>query len=92
MWGLENGIFRTLHVSNRRKQRSRPPVERESVRNVVADLVDKAKKGDGKVMLGGNPDSSQKGSFCPTTIVDEFSNDNALVQVVQFGLALSGIN
>ena len=64
------------------------PLQNKKQYDIVADLVEKAKAGGGKVELGGNPDASQKGFFYPTTIVSGLSNDNALVQVEQFGPAL----
>jgi phenylacetaldehyde dehydrogenase len=64
------------------------PLQNKKQYDIVADLVEKAKAGGGKVLLGGNPDESQPGFFYPTTIVDHLSNDNALVQVEQFGPAL----
>jgi phenylacetaldehyde dehydrogenase len=64
------------------------PLQNKQQYNIVADLVEKAKAGGGKVLLGGNPDTTQPGYFYPTTIVDHLDNDNALVQVEQFGPAL----
>lgn len=64
------------------------PLQNKKQYDIVADLVEKAKAGGGKVLLGGNPDESQPGFFYPTTIVDHLSNDNALVQIEQFGPAL----
>jgi phenylacetaldehyde dehydrogenase len=64
------------------------PLQNKKQYDIVADLVEKAKAGGGKVLLGGNPDESQPGFFYPTTIVDHLPNDNALVQVEQFGPAL----
>lgn len=64
------------------------PLQNKKQYDIVADLVEKAKKGGGKVVMGGNPEANQKGFFYPTTIVDELDNDNALVQVEQFGPAL----
>ena len=64
------------------------PLQNKKQYDIVADLVEKAKAGGGKVLLGGNPDASQPGFFYPTTIVADLPNDNALVQVEQFGPAL----
>ncbi len=64
------------------------PLQNKKQYDIVAELVEKAKAGGGKVLLGGNPDESQPGFFYPTTIVDNLPNDNALVQFEQFGPAL----
>jgi phenylacetaldehyde dehydrogenase len=64
------------------------PLQNKKQYDIVADLVEKAKAGGGKVLLGGNPDESQPGFFYPTTIVDHLPNDNALVANEQFGPAL----
>lgn len=64
------------------------PLQNKKQFDIVADLVEKAKKGGGRVLLGGNPDPNQKGYFYPTTLVADLDNDNALVQVEQFGPAL----
>jgi phenylacetaldehyde dehydrogenase len=54
----------------------------------VASLVDAAKESGARVLLGGNPDSSQPGYFYPTTLVADIDNDNPLVAEEQFGPAL----
>lgn len=64
------------------------PLQNKQQYDIVARLVESARKAGGRVVLGGNPDSSKPGFFYPTTLVADVPNDNPLVQVEQFGPAL----
>ena len=64
------------------------PLQNKAQYSIVANLVDAAKESGARVLLGGNPDSSQPGYFYPTTLVADIDNDNALVAEEQFGPAL----
>ena len=59
-----------------------------STANIVADLVEQARKSGANIVTGGNPDDTQPGYFYPATIVADVDQDNALVQIEQFGPAL----
>jgi acyl-CoA reductase-like NAD-dependent aldehyde dehydrogenase len=64
------------------------PLQNKAQYSIVASLVDAAKESGARVLLGGNPDSSQPGYFYPTTLVADIDNDNPLVAEEQFGPAL----
>ncbi|MFI7482432.1 aldehyde dehydrogenase family protein [Kocuria sp. M1R5S2] len=64
------------------------PLQNQAQYDVVADLVEKAKAGGGRVLLGGNPDTGKPGYFYPATLVADLDNDNPLVAEEQFGPAL----
>jgi acyl-CoA reductase-like NAD-dependent aldehyde dehydrogenase len=64
------------------------PLQNKAQYSIVANLVDAAKESGARVLLGGNPDSSQPGYFYPTTLVADIDNDNPLVAEEQFGPAL----
>lgn len=62
------------------------PVQNRMQFEKVARLVDAAKKGGGKVLMGGE---TQKGTlFYPITIIADLDNGNPLVDEEQFGPAL----
>jgi acyl-CoA reductase-like NAD-dependent aldehyde dehydrogenase len=64
------------------------PLQNKAQYSIVANLVDAAKESGARVLLGGNPDTSQPGFFYPTTLVADIDNDNPLVAEEQFGPAL----
>jgi phenylacetaldehyde dehydrogenase len=64
------------------------PLQNKQQFDIVARLVESARKGGGRVVLGGNPDASKPGFFYPTTLVVDVPNENPLVQEEQFGPAL----
>ncbi|KQQ83484.1 aldehyde dehydrogenase family protein [Arthrobacter sp. Leaf137] len=64
------------------------PLQNKAQYDVVANLVESARASGARVLLGGNPDSSQPGYFYPTTLVADIGNGNPLVAEEQFGPAL----
>lgn len=64
------------------------PLQNKEQYDIVADLVQKAKDGGARILIGGNPDESAKGFFYPTTLVADIDKDNPLVVEEQFGPAL----
>ncbi|MCY1673199.1 aldehyde dehydrogenase family protein [Pseudarthrobacter sp. SL88] len=64
------------------------PLQNKAQYDVVANLVEAARASGARVLLGGNPDSSQPGYFYPTTLVADIGNGNPLVAEEQFGPAL----
>lgn len=64
------------------------PLQNRQQYDIVARLVESARAGGGRVVLGGNPDASKPGYFYPATLVADVPNDNPLVQEEQFGPAL----
>lgn len=64
------------------------PLQNRQQYDIVARLVESARAGGGRVVLGGNPDTSKPGYFYPATLVADVPNDNPLVQEEQFGPAL----
>jgi acyl-CoA reductase-like NAD-dependent aldehyde dehydrogenase len=64
------------------------PLQNKAQYSIVANLVDAAKESGARVLLGGNPDTSQPGYFYPTTLIADIDNDNPLVAEEQFGPAL----
>ncbi|MCD1145361.1 aldehyde dehydrogenase family protein [Kocuria sp. LUK] len=64
------------------------PLQNQAQYDVVADLVEQAKAGGGRVLIGGNPQQDQPGYFYPTTLVADLDNGNPLVAEEQFGPAL----
>jgi acyl-CoA reductase-like NAD-dependent aldehyde dehydrogenase len=64
------------------------PLQNRQQYDIVARLVEAARKSGARVLLGGNPDSEQPGNFYPTTLVADIDNDNPLVAEEQFGPAL----
>lgn len=64
------------------------PLQNKAQFEIVADLVEQAKAGGGRVLLGGNPDEDRPGYFYPTTLVADLDDDNPLVTQEQFGPAL----
>ncbi|CAM3844415.1 aldehyde dehydrogenase family protein [Micrococcus flavus] len=64
------------------------PLQNKAQYDIVARLVQAAKDGGGRVLIGGDPDESQPGYFYPTTLVADLDNDNPLVAEEQFGPAL----
>ena len=64
------------------------PLQNKAQYDVVANLVEAARDGGARILLGGNPDTDQPGFFYPTTLVADIDNDNPLVAEEQFGPAL----
>ncbi|WP_426764549.1 aldehyde dehydrogenase family protein [Pseudarthrobacter sp. 1G09] len=64
------------------------PLQNKAQYDVVATLVEEARASGARVLLGGNPDSSQSGYFYPATLVADIDNGNPLVAEEQFGPAL----
>ncbi|MCT9625476.1 aldehyde dehydrogenase family protein [Pseudarthrobacter equi] len=64
------------------------PLQNKAQYDVVANLVESARASGARVLLGGNPDSSEPGYFYPTTLVADIGNGNPLVAEEQFGPAL----
>lgn len=64
------------------------PLQNKAQFDIVAGLVEEAKKAGARVLIGGDPDENQKGFFYPTTLVADIDNDNPLVAKEQFGPAL----
>ncbi|MGX5360107.1 aldehyde dehydrogenase family protein [Kocuria sp. KH4] len=64
------------------------PLQNQAQYDVVADLVEHARAGGGRVLIGGNPEKDRPGYFYPTTLVADLDNDNPLVAEEQFGPAL----
>jgi phenylacetaldehyde dehydrogenase len=64
------------------------PLQNQAQYDIVADLVEQARAGGGRVLIGGNPDPGQPGYFYPTTVVADLAADNPLVTQEQFGPAL----
>lgn len=64
------------------------PLQNRAQYEIVERLVQAAKDGGGRVLLGGDPDPERPGLFYPTTIVADIDNDNPLVAEEQFGPAL----
>jgi acyl-CoA reductase-like NAD-dependent aldehyde dehydrogenase len=64
------------------------PLQNRAQYDIVARLVDAARKAGAKILIGGNPDPDSPGHFYPTTLVADIDNDNPLVAEEQFGPAL----
>src|SRR5699024_8043023 len=64
------------------------PLQNKQQYDIVANLVEAAKKDGARILIGGNPNNDQPGYFYPTTLVADISNDNPLVAQEQFGPAL----
>jgi acyl-CoA reductase-like NAD-dependent aldehyde dehydrogenase len=64
------------------------PLQNKSQYDIVANLVDAARDSGARILLGGNPDTDQKGYFYPATLVADIDNNNPLVAEEQFGPAL----
>jgi acyl-CoA reductase-like NAD-dependent aldehyde dehydrogenase len=64
------------------------PLQNKSQYDIVANLVNAARESGARILLGGNPDTTQPGYFYPTTLVADIDNDNPLVAEEQFGPAL----
>ncbi|MGX5357414.1 aldehyde dehydrogenase family protein [Kocuria sp. KH4] len=64
------------------------PLQNRAQFEIVADLVEQARAGGGRVLIGGEPAADQPGYFYPTTLVADLDDDNPLVTQEQFGPAL----
>ncbi|WP_142063420.1 aldehyde dehydrogenase family protein [Pseudarthrobacter sp. B4EP4b] len=64
------------------------PLQNKAQYDVVANLVEAAREAGARILLGGNPDTSQPGYFYPATLVADIDNNNPLVTEEQFGPAL----
>ena len=64
------------------------PLQNKAQYDIVSRLVQAAKDGGARVLIGGDPDESAPGFFYPATLVADIDNDNPLVAEEQFGPAL----
>ena len=64
------------------------PLQNKQQYDIVARLVEAAKDGGARVLMGGDPVADQPGYFYPTTLVADIDNDNPLVAEEQFGPVL----
>ncbi|WP_353813262.1 aldehyde dehydrogenase family protein [Agromyces sp. SYSU T00266] len=64
------------------------PLQNRQQFDIVDGLVESAKAGGARVLLGGDPDRTQPGNFYPTTLVADIDDRAPLVQEEQFGPAL----
>jgi len=64
------------------------PLQNQMQWNIVNRLVEDAKQRGARVIMGGDPDTSQPGFFYPKTLIADIDNDAPLVQEEQFGPAL----
>ncbi|WP_129661845.1 aldehyde dehydrogenase family protein [Rothia uropygialis] len=64
------------------------PLQNKAQYDVVHRLVEAAKDGGGRVLMGGDPAADQSGYFYPTTLVADIDPENPLVTEEQFGPAL----
>lgn len=64
------------------------PLQNRQQYDIVARLVQEAKDGGARVLIGGDPVADQPGYFYPTTLVADIDNDNPLVAEEQFGPVL----
>jgi acyl-CoA reductase-like NAD-dependent aldehyde dehydrogenase len=64
------------------------PLQNKQQYDIVAGLVQAAKDGGARVLIGGDPVAEQPGYFYPTTLVADIDNDNPLVAEEQFGPVL----
>jgi len=64
------------------------PLQNRKQYEEVDRLVEAAKAGGARIVLGGNPDHDAVGNFYPTTIVADIDHTNPLVAEEQFGPAL----
>ena len=64
------------------------PLQNKQQYDIVARLVEAAKDGGARVLMGGDPTADQPGYFYPTTLVADIDNDNPLVAEEQFGPVL----
>ena len=64
------------------------PLQNRQQYDIVANLVQAAKDGGARVLIGGDPAADQPGYFYPTTLVADIDNDNPLVAEEQFGPVL----
>ena len=82
-------VARQMPMGNgREEQNVLGPLQNKQQYDIVAGLVEDAKKGGGRVLMGGDPVADQPGYFYPTTIIAGLPNDNPLVAQEQFGPAL----
>jgi acyl-CoA reductase-like NAD-dependent aldehyde dehydrogenase len=64
------------------------PLQNKQQYDIVARLVEAARDGGARVLVGGDPVAEQPGYFYPTTLVADIDNDNPLVAEEQFGPVL----
>ncbi|BDZ53851.1 aldehyde dehydrogenase [Agromyces marinus] len=64
------------------------PLQNRQQFDIVDRLVESAKAGSARVLLGGDPDRTLAGNFYPTTLVADIDDRAPLVQEEQFGPAL----
>ncbi|RLY93798.1 aldehyde dehydrogenase family protein [Kocuria tytonicola] len=82
-------VARQMPMGNgREEQNVLGPLQNRQQYDIVAGLVEDARNGGGRVLIGGDPQEDQPGYFYPTTLVADLPNDNPLVTQEQFGPAL----
>ena len=82
-------VARQMPMGNgREEQNVLGPLQNRQQYDIVAGLVEDAKNGGGRVLIGGDPQEDQPGYFYPTTLVADLPKDNPLVTQEQFGPAL----
>jgi acyl-CoA reductase-like NAD-dependent aldehyde dehydrogenase len=64
------------------------PLQNQMQWNVVNRLVEDARQRGARVVMGGDPDTSQPGFFYPKTLIADIDDDAPLVQEEQFGPVL----
>jgi acyl-CoA reductase-like NAD-dependent aldehyde dehydrogenase len=64
------------------------PLQNKAQWDKVNRLVEDAKAGGARLVIGGDPEPGQVGYFYPKTLVADIGNDAPLVQEEQFGPAL----
>lgn len=64
------------------------PLQNAAQRDIVAGLVDDARKSGATILTGGEYDNEAPGYFYPITLVSDIDPDNQLVVEEQFGPAL----
>ncbi|WP_270259888.1 aldehyde dehydrogenase family protein [Kocuria marina] len=83
------GVAQQMPMGNgREEQNVLGPLQNKQQYDIVAGLVEDAKQGGGRVLIGGDPEPDQPGYFYPTTLVADLPDDNPLVAQEQFGPAL----
>lgn len=80
------GVAQQMPMGNgREEQNVLGPLQNKQQYDIVAGLVEDAKQGGGRVLIGGDPEPDQPGYFYPTTLVADLPDDNPLVAQEQKG-------
>lgn len=80
------GVAQQMPMGNgREEQNVLAPLQNKQQYDIVAGLVEDATQGDGRVLIGGDPEPDQPGYFYPTTLVADLPDDNPLVAQEQKG-------